>query len=162
VLEVNEAALVVRTNFFGWSPSGKVGILDYFYQALSTGTQPSGFFDYVTSSIYIPHLARLLWRSAKRDLNGILHLAASTPLSKLDFGRLVALYTGHSPNRVRRKSKASSPLLRTRGENLSLASHRAGRLLEVPMPTTESGIESAVADRAGTLSYFKRFGRWER
>lgn len=154
VLERNGAALVVRTNFFGWSPSGRIGILDFFYRALRHGAKPAGFYDYITSSIYIPHLADLMWRSVEADVSGILHLAAAAPLSKYEFGQLVATYAGASKSLIRRCSKATDTNLASRGDDLALATSRAQALLGITPATIETGVQSALSDRRATWNYF--------
>ena len=88
-LEVTDA-LVIRTSFFGWSPSGDRSILEFFHSNLLRGKDIPGFINVVSNSIYAEQLRDIAWRLIDRKTTGIVHVAASNSLSKLRFGQRVA------------------------------------------------------------------------
>ena len=83
-------ALVARTNFFGWSPTGRRSILEFFVNALSNGEQVRGFTDFTTSSAYVQVLAEALWDLCALEATGLVHLTSPEALTKYEFGVAVA------------------------------------------------------------------------
>ena len=156
VLASSPDALVVRTNFFGWSASGRVGILDFFFRHLSEGHPVTGFTDYVTSSIYAGDLADALWDLISARASGILHVTSSTPLSKYEFGCAVAEVFGLPASLITPGSKDSGDLAVRRGSFLGLSTQKAERLVGRELPSTVSGLERAQRERELCVKYFER------
>lgn len=156
VLASSPDALVVRTNFFGWSESGQVGILDFFVRHLSNGLPVTGFTDYVTSSIYAGDFADALWELIAARSSGIVHLTSSTPLSKFEFGCAVAKVFGFPVSLITPGSKDSGGLAVSRGSFLGLSNQIAEELLGREMPSTVSGLERARRERELCVKYFER------
>lgn len=90
VLSSKPDSLILRTNFYGWSPTGNRGILEHFLRAFLSGEPAIGYGRYVVSSISASDLAALTIRAIQLNLNGVYHAAAVDSLSKYDFGRAVA------------------------------------------------------------------------
>jgi dTDP-4-dehydrorhamnose reductase len=147
VLDAFQDALVVRTNFFGWSRTGAKGILDFFHGNLRAGKPCVGFTDYVTSSIYCGDLADALWKCVDLQISGLLHISASNWLTKFDFGRAVAESFDLPGSLINRGSKESAGLEVGRGSFLALATERAEIALREPLPTIHSGIDRARDER---------------
>ena len=83
-------ALIIRTNFFGWSPSGSRSILEFFVNELSAGRQVRGFTDFTTSSAYAQILAEVIGALIARQSAGIFHVTSPDALTKYEFGVAVA------------------------------------------------------------------------
>lgn len=83
-------ALVIRTNFFGWSPSGRRSILEFFVNELSAGHSVRGFTDFTTTSAYAQVLAATIQELTTADAAGIFHLTSPDALTKYEFGVAVA------------------------------------------------------------------------
>lgn len=90
VLDANPDSLIVRTNFFGWSPSGRRSILEFFYHSLSEHRKVNGFTDFVVTSLYVRDLAEILGRLVQQGRQGRVHVTSRDSLSKYDFGQAVA------------------------------------------------------------------------
>jgi dTDP-4-dehydrorhamnose reductase len=101
VIEINPEALVVRTNIFGWSPSGTRSILEYFVGALERPGKVAAYTDYIVSSLYAPELIEILTDEKVLKHRGVLNIAASNALSKFQFGTQVAHALGVEPHRLR-------------------------------------------------------------
>jgi dTDP-4-dehydrorhamnose reductase len=56
VLDANPSALVARVNFYGWSPTGRRSLLEFFARALSAGSTVRGFTDVRVSTLYVADL----------------------------------------------------------------------------------------------------------
>lgn len=130
-------ALVIRTNFFGWSPSGKRSILEFFVDRLKRGESIPGFTNYSVASIFSDDLISSIASLAQLNTQGIVHVASSDTLSKYDFGRAVAEVFGFDAGLI---EPSLSPMP---DRDLSLNCERATMILGAPLPTQRSGIERA-------------------
>lgn len=88
VLETNPDSLVIRTNFFGWSPSGAKSIIEFVVHNLEAGIRINGYTDFTVSSIYVRYLAHHI-RQLKGE-SGVWHVASRDALTKFEFGLQVA------------------------------------------------------------------------
>jgi dTDP-4-dehydrorhamnose reductase len=154
VLAANPGALVLRTNFFGWSPNQKTGILDFFLDAFTHQSPITGFQDYVVSSLYMGDLVEAMMSVVEVGASGVFHTVSSTPLSKYDFGQLVATGAGLSTDSMAAGSLADATGLAPRGHNLSLSTAKIEQVLGRDMPSTEAGIQRAFAERDALMDYF--------
>jgi dTDP-4-dehydrorhamnose reductase len=151
---VNGDALIVRTNFFGWSPGGDRGILDFFHRAFVDGREVTGFDDYVVSSLYVGNLFDALQGLISVGATGLHHVGSSSPLSKYDFGLAVAEKGNISSASMARGQMRRARGLAHRGSNLSLSPHKTEQILGWNMPSTESGIARAYEEKSLLQQFF--------
>jgi len=154
VRAANPDALVLRVNFFGWSRSKKSGILDFFVNAFTHHTPITGFEDYVVSSLYVGDLAEAMMELVQRGASGVFHAVSSTPLSKYDFGLTVASAAELPAGSMVAGSLADAPGLAPRGHNLSLSTTKVEEAVGRTMPTSEAGVQRALAERKALMDYF--------
>jgi dTDP-4-dehydrorhamnose reductase len=154
VLEANPEALVARTNFFGWSASGSVGILDFFVSAFDAQRPITGFTDYQVSSLYVGHLVAALHRAVEVERRGVVHVVASGALSKFDFGLAVAREFGLDARCMSPGTLDDAAHLSTRGKNLALATGLIEQALGRPMESSVEGLRQAQHERALVMDYF--------
>jgi dTDP-4-dehydrorhamnose reductase len=154
VLAANPDALVLRVNFFGWSRSKKSGILDFFVNAFTHQSPITGFQDYVVSSLYMGDLAEAMMELVERGASGVFHAVSSTPLSKYDFGLTVASSAGLPVDSMAAGSLAEATGLAPRGHNLSLSTTKIEDVVGRAMPTSEAGVQRALAERKALMDYF--------
>jgi len=154
VLAANPNALVLRTNFFGWSAGGDVGILDFFVAAFSHRKPITGFTDYVVSSVYVGHLVEAMAQAIDKRLSGIFHVVASNAMSKFDFGRAVAREFGLDASVMAPGVLDDARHLSARGKNLALSTALIEGAIGHPMSTGAQGLEAAHAQRAAVMDYF--------
>jgi len=133
-------ALVVRTNFFGWSPTGRRSILEFFVNALTAGQQVRGFTDFTTSSAYAQVLAEALWDLSEAEASGIVHLTSPDAMTKYDFGVAVAAEFGLDASLI---TPARSDIRPPREGDISLDVGRVQALLGRSLPTMTEGIRLA-------------------
>jgi dTDP-4-dehydrorhamnose reductase len=156
VLEALPEALVVRTNFFGWSSSGTRSLAEFFHTALSSGRQVSGFTDVEFSPLYQRSLTELVLLAADRGIRGVRNLGSSTSMSKFAFGRAIAEVFGFDPELVEPASRHDAGLTAARSATLTMDSSRIAGELAVRLPTTREGIERLFVDfRAGLPSQLR-------
>jgi len=149
-LASNPGALVIRTNFFGWSPSHTRSILEFFVNALRSHQSVAGYTDFTVSSIYVSQLLQAIWGLNELAAKGIVNVAAGEPLSKHDFGLAVADTFGLDPGLVRAELSPSQTGV-SRRRNLSLNTEHLQTLLREPAPDTRAGLLLAKADEAAVL-----------
>lgn len=150
VLSANPAATIVRTNFFGWSPSRKRSILEFFVTSLRSSTPVSGFTDFIVTSLYVSHLATLLHEIASLDYAGLLHVTSADALSKYDFGVAVARRFDLDSELITPASGSLGPEGISRRRDLSLDTSLLGVLLGHGTPTQIEGIDQAAIDEIPT------------
>lgn len=138
-------ALVVRTNFFGWSPTGRRSILEFFVNALTAGQQVRGFTDFTTSSAYAQVLAEALWDLGEVEASGIVHVTSPDTMTKYDFGVAVAQEFGLDATLI---APTRSDIQPPREGDISLDVSRVQALLGRSLPTMVEGIRLAHADSA--------------
>ena len=154
VVAANSAALVVRTNFFGWSQNGKSGVLDFFVRAAESNTPVTGFQDYSVSSIYVGDLADSILGLLQNNAAGVIHLSSSTMLSKYDFGIMVLREVGVGVEIITPGFLADAEGMVKRGSNLGLSTDKARHLLGSELPSTAEGVRRAFAERDSVRRYF--------
>ena len=139
----NPNSLIIRTNFFGWSPSGQASILEFFRNSLRSGFKIDGYTDFIVSSLYVQHLIQGMWML--RDTSGIVHVAAADSLSKYEFGLQVAEIFGLDAALITPQSAGLGTLGTDRRRNLSLSVERYSQLIG-DLPTQRCGIDQALRD----------------
>lgn len=140
-------ALVIRTNFFGWSPSGTRSILEFFVNNLSEQNPIRGYTDFTVTSIYTGDLLEQIESLVAEDLAGVLHLTSRDALSKYHFGMQVAETFSLNSNLISPQSAAAGTHDTSRVRDLSLNTAFVSGALGHPMPSQAEGIERARTDR---------------
>ena len=141
-------ALVIRTNFFGWSPSGTRSILEFFVNNLTNGFPVNGYTDFTVTSIYVGDLLERIELLVASGETGVFHLASRDALSKFDFGVGVAETFDLDASLISPKSAAAGSHGTSRVRNLSLSTDHISRTLGHPMPSQHEGIIRAQAERS--------------
>lgn len=143
-----EDHLVVRTNFFGWSETGRKSVLEFFVNSLRDGQNVRGYPDFIVTSIYVQALLDAIWRLGEIGAIGTLHVASSDALSKYDYGIEVAQRFGLDTDLIARRGPDADAHAASRSRDLSLDTSRAAAILETPMQTQAEGIRQAYDDES--------------
>ena len=138
--DVNPDALVVRTNFFGWSPSGTRSILEFFVNALTSNTPVKGFTDFTVTSAYVGALCEALEELASTSTTGPMHVTSPDALSKYEFGVAVAEEFDLDADLITPTTADVDP---PRNRDLSLDVSLAQATLTTPLLTQREGITRA-------------------
>ncbi len=118
VVAAHPSAVIARTNFFGWSPSGDRSILEFFTRELSSGRRVPGYVNYIVTSLFVEDVIDSI-------------------VAKADFGRLVAGEFDLDAGLID-DARADGP-----DRDLSLRSDRLVHLTGTPMPSQAEGIARA-------------------
>ena len=89
VARINPDALIIRSFFYGHSPSGTRSLLEWVLVRALAGDQVPGFSDSYFSPISVHEFAEALDAAIAADISGVLHLGSSETVSKYEFARMV-------------------------------------------------------------------------
>ena len=142
------SATTLRTNFFGWSPSGSRSIFEFFVNALSVGSSVSGYSDFIVTSLYVQHLAAITYEVGGINPAGALHAAYADRMSKYDFGCQVAATFGFDASLIRPVGGGLGPDGQSRSRDISLNTALLHTLLSRNLPNQADGIRAAYRDSA--------------
>jgi dTDP-4-dehydrorhamnose reductase len=145
VLDAHPGALVARVNFYGWSPSGRRSLAEFFRSALSAGGPVNGFDDQTVSTMYVGHLLTAIADLAAAGASGIVNVVSGEGISKYAFGRLIAEAFRMDPDLVR-PVKSADHLAVARGSRLTLTTARMEGLLGRRAPSQREGVDRLLAD----------------
>jgi dTDP-4-dehydrorhamnose reductase len=148
VLEAGSRGLVVRTNFFGWSSSGRRSVLEFFVNSLRDGQDVQGYPDFIVTSIYVQSLVDAVWQMVNSGLTGLIHVASSDAVSKHDFGVAVAEQFGFDASLISPRGAAYGGHSTSRSRDISLNTDLAASLRGEPLETQAAGIRRAYIEES--------------
>jgi len=155
VLAANPSAIVVRTNFFGWSPSGTRSILEFFVNELGAGHRVRGFTDFTTTSAYAPVLAETIDALVSMDAVGTFHVTSLDALTKYAFGVAVADEFGLASGLI---TPTTADIHPPRNGDISLDVSRVEAVLGRSLPTQIEGIRRAHTDASHLRELLRPIG----
>jgi dTDP-4-dehydrorhamnose reductase len=124
VSEADPEALIIRTNFFGWSVRPGHGLAEWFLNELEGGRECPGFTDVWFSPLLANDLCDILLDMLESGASGLLHIPGAECVSKYDFGVRLAEAFGFDPALVTPVSIGAARLIAPRGERLCLRAER--------------------------------------
>ena len=140
VLKEHDAAVVVRTNIYGWNMQSKLSLAEWVLARLDAGDTVPGFSDVFFSPMLADDLADAMLDLMDRRLRGTYHVAGSERCSKYDFAVRVAEAFGFDPHSVRHTEIDSVTLAATRPKDVSLNTDKIQQSLGRPMPDVSAGL----------------------
>lgn len=150
VLAADPNAVVARTNFVGFSPSGRRGLFEWMLGRLRRGEEVPAFRDVVFSPLSAPFLAGALLDLVTAGAAGLLHVAGAEAVTKLAFARRVAAAFGIANARILEQAVSRAGLRAPRPCNVSLDSSRAAGLLGRPLERLDDVLARLLLEeRAG-------------
>ncbi len=140
VLDVNPGAIVARVNFYGWSPTGKRSLAEFFFHNLTNNKSMSGFTDVIFCPMLVNHLAQTLIQMLQKGLSGLYHVVGPEAMSKYQFGVEIARKFRLPESEISPKSILSSSLTARRSHNLWLSTRKLSTDLGQPLPAFSTGL----------------------
>ena len=144
ILQENPTALILRTNFFGYSSKIDKSILNFAMNAFSLDQQINGFEDVIFSPVGISEIAQFLSSANSKEIYGLLNFATDNPISKYDFLKLVGQIMGFSGANVQRSSITTSGLTVRRPNYLALSPARLMEDLGYVIPSLRAMLEKEI------------------
>lgn len=124
VSEADPGALIIRTNFFGWSPRPGHGLAEWFLNQLQGGGECPGFTDVWFSPLLANDLCDILLGMLEAGSSGLFHIPGAECVSKYDFGVRLAKAFELDPGLVVPTSIGKAGMLAPRGRRLCLRAER--------------------------------------
>jgi len=141
-------ALVVRTNFFGWSPAPERGLAAWALRELRAERRIRGFSDVIFNPLYTGDTIDLLVELLDTNAEGLIHLLGSQCLSKLSFVRVLAEVFSLDSQLIEEGRLQDAELKAPRPFNTCLATTRLERLLGRRPPTAREGLRRMLREEA--------------
>lgn len=147
VLEAsNGEALVIRTNFFGWSPVPERGLAAWALRELRSRRRIRGFADVFFNPLYTGDAVDLLIGLLDADVEGVVHVLGAQCLSKLSFVRSLADVFSLDPGLIDQGLLRDAELGAPRPSNTCLATTRLEEHLGRRPPTALEGLGRMLSD----------------
>jgi len=124
--------VIIRTNFYGFNKQGK-HLLNWILTTLKHKKQMIGFDDIFFTPLEISNLCMMINDITKKNVQGIIHLAADTTISKYQFAIEVANVFQLDKNLIKRGSVEDLNLIAKRPKNTSLSNKKAKKFVSTPI-----------------------------
>ncbi len=145
VVRANTDALIARVNLFGFSPSGKRSLAEFFLYNLLAGEAVKGFTDVFFCPLLVNDVAHIFFEMLERGLSGLYHVFSAECLSKYDFGVRIAERFGLDAGLIAPISVADFGLQAARAPNLTMDTTRLSTVLGHPLPAFSPMLERFYA-----------------
>jgi len=138
----DSGALLVRTCAYGWGPTGvEPGFAERVWQSLKEGACTALDPHRHATPILATDLAELLWLAYRRGLRGLYHVAGAERTSAYRFGGELAAAFGLRNRVTPAREDPFQPREPDQLQETSLATRRARRELDRPMPMLRDGLD---------------------
>lgn len=129
VMQVNPAALVVRTNFFGWGHATRQSFSDWLIYNLRAGKELPLFDNVFFTPILADVLALAAHELVDTGASGIFNLVGDRRLSKYEFARILADHFSLPEHLLLQRSLDASGFVAARPHDMSLDNRKAREIL---------------------------------
>jgi dTDP-4-dehydrorhamnose reductase len=129
-------SVIVRTNFFGWSPhrhSPTFG--EWVYNNLCNQKPIQLFTNFYFTPIEVTYFAEIIGKIVNKDFSGVLNVSGSDRCSKYDFGIQLAAEAGLDPSPIEACEMNSDTLRAKRPKDMSLSNKMCENVLHTRLPT---------------------------
>jgi dTDP-4-dehydrorhamnose reductase len=133
-------ALILRTNFYGWSLQHKQSLSEWVIERLEARDPFPGFQDVVFNPLLVNDLSSLVIEMMDRGLHGLYHLGCDRPCSKYEFAVALARVFGLDASIVVPGFLEARPMRATRPRSTWLRTDRVREALGRPVPGLEEGL----------------------
>jgi dTDP-4-dehydrorhamnose reductase len=140
VLSVNEHALIVRTNFYGWGTSYRKSFSDLIIQSLRKHQVLYLFDDVHYTPILAKNLIQTVHDLLDKNVKGIFHVVSDDRISKYEFGVLIADEFGLDKSLIHKSTLQSQTNLVQRPVDMSLSNRKVCELLGRNLGTVKQHI----------------------
>ncbi len=134
-------SVIVRTNFFGWSPQRHAPTFgEWIFNNLKEHNPMNLFTDYYFTPIEVTYLAEAILEIGITDFSGIINIAGSRRCSKYEFGMELARVFGFDPSPIQECSVHSAAFRAKRQQDLSLSTEKFRKLFAYELPDLETSL----------------------
>ena len=141
VAQTNSDALIARVNLFGFSPSGRRSLAEFFLYNLMDGKPLKGFTDVFFCPMLVNDIAHIFFKMLASDLSGLYHVFSAEALSKYDFGTRIAHRFGLDAGLIAPVSVSDGGLVAARSPNLRMDVRKLSTALGEALPMFSTMLE---------------------
>ncbi len=141
VAEAHPAALIVRTNFFGWGHRFRQSFSDWIIYNLLRGEALTLFDDVFITPTLADSLARSTHRLMERDASGIFNVVGDERVSRHEFAQRLAKVFNLPEALIRRGRISQAKLTARRPSDMSLDNAKARTVLGGSLGTLDEYLE---------------------
>lgn len=141
VAQANSDALIARVNLFGFSPSGRRSLAEFFLYNLMANKPVKGFTDVFFCPMLVNDIAHIFFKMLTADLTGLYHVFSAEALSKYDFGTRIAHRFGLDAGLIAPVSVSDGGLVAARSPNLRMDVGKLSTALREDLPTFSTMLE---------------------
>jgi dTDP-4-dehydrorhamnose reductase len=145
VAKVNPNAIIIRSYFYGHSPSGSRSLLEWVLVRALAGNEVPGFTDSYFSPVSVHDFADAIDAAIENDHTGLLHLGSSNRLSKYDFAHLVMEAYDCDMSLLKPITVDDAGLKADRPRDTSLDVSLQASVLGKPVPSVAEGVIRIVS-----------------
>ncbi|WAC04324.1 MAG: SDR family oxidoreductase [Methanoregula sp.] len=140
--------VIVRTNFFGWSPPEHPPTFgEWVYNNLKEKKPMTLFTDYYFTPIEVTYLAEAIETVATSSFSGIINIAGSERCSKYEFGIALAEECGFDSGPITPATIESDSFKAPRQQDLSLSTEKFRKLFNKELFALRQSIKKFCRDR---------------
>ena len=129
VSEINQEALIIRTNFYGWGTGYRKSFSDMVIKELRLHQEITLFQDVSYTPILIEHAARIVHELINLKVSGIFHVVGDDRISKYEFGLRIAEKFRLDSSKIIPGFLANQSKLTQRPFDMSLSNSKVKNLL---------------------------------
>ena len=141
VIRNNPEALVLRTNFFGFSFQ-RPSLFNFFHQNLKLSRNCDGYSDVIFSPLYVKDVCNATFALLEKSQNGLFHVVGSESLTKFEFGRRIASSMKISEKMVTEAKRPSNGDNDVRSHDLRLDNTKMKMIFQPKYSLTDGIIDS--------------------
>jgi dTDP-4-dehydrorhamnose reductase len=134
-------ALIIRTNFFGWSHARNAGLAEWMLAKLIRRESFGGFTDVRFNPLFTGDLAHIILELIRREARGIFHIGARDSYSKYEFSIELARVFHLDASIVHPIPVDEFPFRARRPKDTSLATEKVSEFLGREMPSVSEQVQ---------------------
>jgi dTDP-4-dehydrorhamnose reductase len=151
--QFDPGSIIVRTNFFGWSPKGHAPTFgEWLYNNLKEQIPMNLFTDYFFTPIEVTYLAEAIQTVAESNFSGIINIAGSERCSKYEFGIELAKICGFDPGHIHPTKIVPDSFKTPRQQDLTLSVEKFRKIFKMDLPNLHQSIEQSIGKKPLNLS----------
>ena len=141
VIEANPAAIIVRTNIYGWNSQPKPSLGEWFLERLENEERCPGFTDVWVTPMLVNDLVEILFNMMDKELSGLFHVVGVECISKYEFGQRLAHTFGLDASLIDPVPVSQAGLRAPRARSLCLAGTKIESILGIQLPKVNEGLQ---------------------
>jgi len=135
--------VIVRTNFYGWSPADHGNTFgEWLYEGLRDRQTMSLITDYYFTPIEVTYFVNALKVVAQSSFQGILNIAGTERCSKYDFGMAMAQQFGFQTDTIAPRKNSELPNRVERPLDISLSTEKFSSFFDFELPDVKTGLKA--------------------